>query len=523
MPESPARQLFAAGADGRVLRRPWLLAAGYGLVLTLIMAQSAWSMVAIWLRSDTFAHGFLIPPLTAWMIWRQRSALAALPLRPLPWALPLLLLGSAGWLLARFVDVLVVEQLAYVGLLVTGVCAILGTAVARRLAFPLGFLFLAVPMGAGLEEPMMDLTAEWTVRLIRLTGIPVFQEGRFFELPTGSWSVVQACSGVRYLIASFTLGLLFAYLTYRSMIRRLVFVAASIAVPVVGNVLRAYGIVMLGHLSGMKLATGVDHLIYGWVFFGLVMLLLFWVGGFWQETESSDGAQPRVPSHARGGVAGGAMPVALLSLLFAATGPAIAAITGDSREGGPTAALTSPTATAGWSRQSVAAGDWAPRSRNATRAVAVSYAKADARVTLHLQQFLDGPGDAELVGYGDPWVAGDSGWRVAARRVAAVAGNGGHRVAEAELVEPSTGRRAIAWSFYLVDDAATESDVMAKLLQVRQRLFSGRRDGARVFLATACDAGAQSEARAQLRGFLARHRKALHDALRAGLGPAGSG
>jgi EpsI family protein len=33
----------------------------------------------------------------------------------------------------------------------------------------------------------------------------------------------------------------------------------------------------------MELATGVDHLIYGWIFFGLVMLLLFWIGGFWQE------------------------------------------------------------------------------------------------------------------------------------------------------------------------------------------------------------------------------------------------
>ncbi len=46
------------------------------------------------------------------------------------------------------------------------------------------------------------------------------------------------------------------------------------------NTLRAYIIVMLGHFSDMKVATGADHLIYGWVFFGLVMFLLFWIGGF---------------------------------------------------------------------------------------------------------------------------------------------------------------------------------------------------------------------------------------------------
>ena len=54
------------------------------------------------------------------------------------------------------------------------------------------------------------------------------------------------------------------------------FVAASILVPIVANWLRAYMIVMIGHLSNNKLAVGVDHIIYGWVFFGIVMLLLFW-------------------------------------------------------------------------------------------------------------------------------------------------------------------------------------------------------------------------------------------------------
>ena len=65
--------------------------------------------------------------------------------------------------------------------------------------------------------------------------------------------------------------------------RQVIFIAASVLVPIVANWLRAYMIVMLGHLSNNKIAVGVDHLIYGWVFFGVVMLLLFWVGSFWQQ------------------------------------------------------------------------------------------------------------------------------------------------------------------------------------------------------------------------------------------------
>ena len=47
-------------------------------------------------------------------------------------------------------------------------------------------------------------------------------------------------------------------------------------------------IVMLGHLSGNTLAVGVDHLIYGWVFFGIVIGLMFLIGARWSEPEPAD-------------------------------------------------------------------------------------------------------------------------------------------------------------------------------------------------------------------------------------------
>ena len=81
--------------------------------------------------------------------------------------------------------------------------------------------------------------------------------------------------------------------------RRLVFIALSIIVPIIANGIRAYLIVMIGHLSNNRLATGVDHVIYGWVFFGFVMMLLFWIGSQWREPDAAanptapQGSQPR--------------------------------------------------------------------------------------------------------------------------------------------------------------------------------------------------------------------------------------
>jgi exosortase/archaeosortase family protein len=156
-------------------------------------------------------------------------------------------------------------------LVVLAVPAVFGWAVARELTFPLLFLFFAVPVGEFMVPPMMEWTADFTVKALQLTGIPVYREGLQFVIPSGNWSVVEACSGVRYLIASFMVGTLFAYLNYRSSKRRVIFMLVSLAVPIVANWLRAYLIVMVGHLSDNKLAAGVDHLVYGWVFFGVVI------------------------------------------------------------------------------------------------------------------------------------------------------------------------------------------------------------------------------------------------------------
>ncbi len=251
--------------------------------VVLLYHATFWSMLELWSRSQTFAHGFLIVPISCWLAWRQRARLAALA--PQPSRQGLLLLGALGlaWLLADAANVPVVEQYAATAMLPACVLAILGWPAVRLLAFPLAYLFLAVPFGEVFLDPLIDFTAAFTVTALQWTGIPVFRDGNNFSLPTGNWSVVEACSGLRYLIAALALGALFAHVNFRSTRRRLAVMAAALIVPILANGVRAYLIVMLGHLSNMRLAVGVDHLIYGWLFFGLVVLLLFWLSARWRE------------------------------------------------------------------------------------------------------------------------------------------------------------------------------------------------------------------------------------------------
>lgn len=249
----------------------------------LIYWETASQVAGIWWRSETFAHGLIVLPICAWLVWMRREHLAGIPLKPEPWmVLPIILAGLA-WLLGQLANVNALSHAALAFLLVACAIGLLGLRAARELAFPLAFVFFGVPIGEFLMPVLMHYTAEFTVFALRASGIPVYQEGLFFVIPSGRWSVVEACSGLRYLIASFMVGTLFAYLNYNGWRKRLIFIGFAIVMPIVANWLRAYFIVMLGHLTDNRLAAGVDHLLYGWVFFGAIILLMFWVGSLWRD------------------------------------------------------------------------------------------------------------------------------------------------------------------------------------------------------------------------------------------------
>jgi exosortase len=178
---------------------------------------------------------------------------------------------------------MVVQQLAVVAMLDLLVFTVVGWTATRVLLFPLGFLFFAIPFGEDLVRPLQDYTALFTVKALQLTGVPVFRDGWIIVIPSGVWEVAEACAGVRYVIPPVILGCLFAYGRYRSWRRRLGFILVCFVGAIVANGVRAYGIVMLAHLTDNRLAVGVDHLIAGWIFFSVVMFLLFCVGMRWRE------------------------------------------------------------------------------------------------------------------------------------------------------------------------------------------------------------------------------------------------
>ena len=253
----------------------------------IVYQEAILGMETIWSRSDTFAHGYFILPISLWLLWRDKEHLLAGQVSSTWLPLPILAASLCVWLFSYAADINVLGQLSAVISLICLIWLMVGNKLAWHYKFPLAYLIFAVPMGENLIPWLQDVTAWFTVFFLKLNGIPVFVDGLYIQIPTGMFEVAVACSGIRYLIASIAVGTLFAYLTYNKTYKQVIFILFSMFLPILANGIRAYGIVAIAYYSDMKYATGVDHLIYGWLFFGVVIMFMFWVGGGFADKEPS--------------------------------------------------------------------------------------------------------------------------------------------------------------------------------------------------------------------------------------------
>ncbi|HHM06086.1 MAG TPA: exosortase A [Gammaproteobacteria bacterium] len=464
--------------------------------------ETVYSTAAIWMRSETFTHGFFVAPISLYLIWRKRAALAALTPRPAWWGLVLLPGLGLVWLLGHYASVLVVQQLAVVAMIPAAVFTVLGWAVTRTIAFPLGFLLFAVPMGEELIPHLVDFTADFAVTALQFTGVPVYREGTFFEIPSGSWSVVEACSGIRYLIASMTLGFLFAYLNYQSYWRRALFIAAAVIVPIFANGARAYMIVMIAHLSDNKLAHGVDHFLYGWVFFGLVMLILFWVGSFWSEDEAAPAAvaaRGRAPAPAPVPAFRLALTAALAFVAVVAW-PVAAAMSDQARSQIRPVVLAPPQGADGWRAVPEPLANWWPAYFGVDAALQQKYLKDGQAVSVYLGYYRSQRQDAELVTSQNVLVMErDRQWKRIAHRSRGLSLGGQSWTVRTARLKSEDGN-LLVWYWYWLDGRYTTNRYLAKLWDAKTKLLGQPNDSAVVMLITPYDEKTE-QAQARLQHF----------------------
>ncbi|GAB5488670.1 MAG: exosortase A [Parasphingorhabdus sp.] len=254
----------------------YLLAAWAGIML--FFWRDVWTMVTTWWNISTYNHCLLIVPIIYWLVHQRRDEL--LKITPRIWAPGLLWIGvaSVGWMLGEAAGVTFAKHLGIIMMLQGAVVTLLGSTVARGLIFPIAYSFFLVPFGEELVPFLQTVTAKMSMVMLGWANIPAFIDGIFISTPTGYFEVAEACSGIKFLIAMVAYGTLVGNVCFQSWNRRILFMLASIIVPVIANGIRAFGTIYIAHHTSVDFASGFDHIFYGWFFFAFVLALVMLIG-----------------------------------------------------------------------------------------------------------------------------------------------------------------------------------------------------------------------------------------------------
>ncbi len=471
------------------------------LVTIIAFYHTVQSIVAIWYRSDTFAHGFLILPIVVWLIFEKRKTLLLSSPGFDKIVFVIIPIISVIWLLSRLIGVAVVEQFSFITIIILQIWALLGREVFKIILFPALFLYFSVPVGEDLVQPMIEFTADFTVGLLRLTGIPVFREGTFFSLPSGNWSVVEACSGVRYLIASVTLGVLYAYLTYQKLYKRVIFIAFSILIPIIANGLRAFLIVMIGHFSGMKLATGIDHIIYGWVFFGIVISIMFIIGAWWRDPIDNSKVYMEKPSPFKNVESKGKQIFLTTLVIFITISGPLSYASINALDDSVTITLDIPIGRSNWRPTSTSYWSWRPHVVGASSEYFQFYEYNGKHIGLYVGNYSGNSSKGELVNSQNRLVSQDNNiWSIMDNSKINITIDSKVFTGKQSVIK-SRGDNLLVWQFYRVGDYYTSNNYIAKFLEAMLLITKLERNGSYIILSTDYEVSKESAIN-NLNGFI---------------------
>ena len=268
----------------------WGLVAAAVASLALSHYESLQRLYSVWTEREEYGFGLIVPFVAAFLVWQRKDLIEQCQFQG-SWAGVAALAAGLGLaVLGRLSTLGTFTTYAFLvslfGLVLSG-CGWKGV---RLLAGPLLMLFFMVPLPnlllVEINVKLQLLSSQLGVALIRLAGVSVYLEGNVIDLGTMKLQVVEACSGLRYLLPLLTLGFIAAYFYRVAVWKRVTLVLSTIPITILMNSARIAVVGITAEYFGKAAAEGFLHDFEGWVVFMLCiaallaeMALLARVGG----------------------------------------------------------------------------------------------------------------------------------------------------------------------------------------------------------------------------------------------------
>lgn len=253
-----------------------------GLLLIAVLGLLYWPVVKLlvwqWYYDPDYGHGFLVPLLSAFLIWQRRDKLRAIAVRPSPWGM-VIVLGALGMLVLGSLGAeLSLARLSLLGTICGLIVYFAGGAILRAIAFPMAFLLFAIPIPTVVYNeivfPLQFVASRFATKILETLNLfPIMREGNVLVLPGMHLEVVEACSGIRSLMSLLALAAGYGYLVERSVPVRWFLIIAMVPLAIISNGTRVMITALMANYIGPRAAEGFMHEFSGWVIFVVATIL----------------------------------------------------------------------------------------------------------------------------------------------------------------------------------------------------------------------------------------------------------
>ncbi len=242
----------------------------------LLLLAFAWANAPVvaglfrtwWVSYAETGHGFIAPPLAAYLVWMKREELAKLPLAGSRKGVWIVAVCSLVAILSHMAQWIFVSQLSLWLTITASLWYLAGPAWVKILRFPLLLLFLTIPPPSFLYTRLtfeLQLLASRLGEIgLELLGYSVLREGNILHMVGEKLSVAEACSGIRSLVTLLFFVTVYGYFMIPTARARILLVLLAIPVAILAN---GFRIIATGVLSqyDRSLAHGITHDISGYI------------------------------------------------------------------------------------------------------------------------------------------------------------------------------------------------------------------------------------------------------------------
>ncbi|GMV90694.1 MAG: hypothetical protein AMXMBFR82_04720 [Candidatus Hydrogenedentota bacterium] len=309
----------ASTTESSASRWPLGMSAVFGVAFVAIYWRSAGELYTNWTLTDSYyTHGFLVPFISAYFVWKDRAYLSRMPISPSKSGIVWIAFASLLLVLGDYLGFRVFAQFSMLPMLAGMIAVLLGNHWVRRLWFPLLFLIFMIPIPPSLTQnialKLKLLAAQSAVVLANALTLPMVQEGSWIHFGNDRLLVGDVCGGLRSLIALLALGAIFAYISKVRTGAKLFIMVMAGPIAIMANIVRIFFLCVVGYVWGSEVAGGKVHDYSGILIFAVAILLFTAIDAPLRrfvpsKDEEPEPERPAAPSRTRRVVNGAALAI----------------------------------------------------------------------------------------------------------------------------------------------------------------------------------------------------------------------